>query len=342
MGFESGPASRRALVIALAVVTLATRASVALADPTEDQKQAARGLMRQGYLRRNTRDFAGALASFRAADEIMHVPTTTFELGRAQVDRGLLVEAKQTLAAAARSPELPGDTQAFKDAREYARQLAIELGDRIPSIRVRVDGVPSGSIRSVRVDGIALPPASLGSAIPVDPGRHAVEAKAGEGTASITATQEVDIVERESRDIVFVLRAPAPLPPVIRIRTAPERPIQHEHAAALDYLVWIGFGAAAAGVAIGSIAGLMSIGDKNSVIGLCHDNRCPPSTYGELDSASSLATTSDVAFVIAGAGAAVGLVSLLMRERAAEPRPLRSGEVTPWLGPLSGGVRAWF
>ncbi|HVJ21717.1 MAG TPA: hypothetical protein VM686_40210, partial [Polyangiaceae bacterium] len=83
-------ASRRLrfrLALLLALVGCAAAAS---AEPAEAEKAEARALMAEGRARREKRDFEGALASFGKADAIMHVPTTSFEVARTQVELGRL------------------------------------------------------------------------------------------------------------------------------------------------------------------------------------------------------------------------------------------------------------
>jgi hypothetical protein len=80
-----------------------------------------------------------------------------------------------------------------------------------------------------------------------------------------------------------------------------------------------GFGLAGAGILAGSITGLLSIGKTWTAKDSCVDNRCPPSTFEEIDSARSLATISNVAFVVAGVGAGVGIVGLLLPKQRVQP-----------------------
>ena len=81
-----------------------------------------------------------ALKAFRAADSIMHVPTTAIEVAKTEALAGLLLEARDHALTLARSKAQPGEPGPFADARTAAQQLANELDVRIPSVRFTLTG----------------------------------------------------------------------------------------------------------------------------------------------------------------------------------------------------------
>jgi hypothetical protein len=94
------------------VVAFATTTAGALhaSEPTASEKETARGLMDEGHAKDDRGDHAGALESFRAADALMHVPTTGLEVGRQQVALKLLVAACRW-SRASRPPSRPRATR---------------------------------------------------------------------------------------------------------------------------------------------------------------------------------------------------------------------------------------
>jgi hypothetical protein len=82
----------------VAAVVLLT-APAAWAQPTETDRESAREFMAKGRDARSNDDIRQALQHFRSADEIMHVPTTSLEVAKAQADLGMLVEARLRLVA---------------------------------------------------------------------------------------------------------------------------------------------------------------------------------------------------------------------------------------------------
>jgi hypothetical protein len=326
-------------LLVLAALSLST--ARALADPTAQQKELARDLMQKGYAAREGQDPKVALESFKAADAIMHVPTTGFEVARSQADLGMLVEAHETLVEVMRTPEKPGEPQAFHDARGYAKVLDQQLAPRIPQLRISVSGAPSAA---VSVDGVDLPEGALLVPYKVDPGHHVVVAKSD----ALSGRTETDVAEGQTKDVWVTLQAPpvaaAPAPaaePSASENAEPESPLHH----GFGPLAWAGFGVAAVGVGVGAVTGVMTLSDKSSIASQCNGTLCPPSTYGKIDSANTLATVSTVSFVLGGAGAAVGLAAWFFGWGVESPSAAPasgSARVEPWVGFGSAGIAGRF
>jgi hypothetical protein len=342
----SSPSSRALLW--LAVPAIATVSITAQAQPTPQQKELARDLMQKGYAARTAHDFKQALESFKGAEDIMHVPTTGFEFGRAQVDVGQLVEAHETLIGVMRMPERPEEPQAFHDARGYAKTLDDEILPRIPQIRIVVTGAAPGQTATVTVDGTSLPASALLVPYKVDPGHHVITAK----TEGAEGRAETDVAERETKDVSVPLTASAqpatPVPneaaqpgPEASTSTAPEAPSGGHGPGVLG---WTGFGVAAVGVVAGSITGVMTLSDKSSIAKQCNGTRCPPSTYSDLSTANTLATVSTISFIAAGVGAGVGITAWLLgsSDPAPAPAPATGLRVTPYIGVGAVGASGTF
>ena len=94
-------AVRRAVLCAATVATCAvvtTWAPLASAEPTAADRETARSLMQEARDLRDKGHVQDALKRFKAADDIMHVPTTGLEVARTQASMGMLVEARDTVA----------------------------------------------------------------------------------------------------------------------------------------------------------------------------------------------------------------------------------------------------
>src|SRR5579884_1405121 len=106
-------ASRRGFLPVAVASALALGAALgarsARADPTAADRETARALMDDGRALREKNDLRGALQRFKAADDIMHVPTTALEVARTQIPLGLLVEARDTIARIRLMPAKPGE-----------------------------------------------------------------------------------------------------------------------------------------------------------------------------------------------------------------------------------------
>src|SRR5687767_3133797 len=108
-------ASRRPAAAAVLAVLLAT--SLLQAQPSAAQKETARGLMAEARELREHGDLQSALSRFSAADSIMGVPTTGFEMAATQAELGKLVEARETLRRVLTLPQSPDDPEPFNAAR---------------------------------------------------------------------------------------------------------------------------------------------------------------------------------------------------------------------------------
>ncbi|MDB4938937.1 MAG: hypothetical protein JWP87_5909 [Labilithrix sp.] len=302
-----GSEIRVGLAVVLAIAMLSATAH---AEPTAADRETARSLMAQARDQRDKGDLAGALKSFQAADTIMHVPTTAFEVAKTQVALGLLIEARESLAATLRTPASPSDPAPFAAARKNAESLDDELAKRIPSVLVNVSSADPGAALSITIDDLPIGANLNGVPRKLNPGHHVVVARAG----GAQATAAVDLAAGDNKTVELVLSRATSAP-------APNRPVDEAPPAStsrgIPALAYVGFGVGAAGVVAGSITGLLSIGKKGDLETTCPDGNCPRSAKGDLDSARTLATVSNVSFVIAGVGAVVGLVAILVAPSSA-------------------------
>jgi hypothetical protein len=310
-------------------------AAAAHAQPSPAQKETARGLMTEGRELRDKGDLSGALSRFSAADSIMGVPTTGFEVAATQAELGRLVEARDTLHRLLAIAPSADDPEPFNEARSKARTLDQQLAARIASLRFEVSGLAAGEVVDVSVDNEAVPRAVLHQPFRVNPGHHVIVAH----SHGREVKREVDAADARAVDVqlAFVGDAvPAPAPPVAsNEEPAPPRAAPAHPAAAgngLPTLTYVGGGVGVAGILIGSITGISAISHKNTAKKGCVSGGCPPSTWSDLDSARSLATTSTVAFVVGALGLGVGVGAILL----GDDRP-RHGEqafvVSPDVGP---------
>jgi len=150
----------------------------ALAEPSPADKETARTLMKEGDAKFAAHDYPGAMKAYEAAHAIMQVPSTGLALAKAQIERGLLVEARDTLLQVMRTTREAGEPAAYGKAREESGPLAMQVSDRIPSLTITVEGPPSGTQLDVSIDNVAVPAAALGAPRKVNPGAHAIVAAA--------------------------------------------------------------------------------------------------------------------------------------------------------------------
>jgi len=312
--------------------------------------------MAQGNDLRDKNDLKGALQSFQAADAIMHVPSTAIEVAKTEVALGQLVEARDAALAITRVPVKAGEPKPFVEARKDAQAISDDLESRIPSLQITVKNSPSGVVANVDVDGVVIPPAALSFPRKVNPGHHVVTATAG----AAHAQAEVDVKEKEAKGVLVELPTIAAVTPIAKTTNEPPPSSATTPDAApkkkFPVLSIVGFGVGVAGLAVGSVTGLMSLSKTSSLKDQCPNDQCPPATYddptfqSDKSSAATLGTISTVAFIVGGAGVVVGIVGLVLPSGHAahattgkiDTKPAYSPWISPWVSPAPGGGAAGF
>lgn len=342
------------------------------AEPSASDRETARSMMAEGRELRDKGDMKGALQRFKTADTLMHVPTTGLEVAKAQVALGLLLEARDTIAAIRKYPQGPNDPAPFNEARAKADDLDTAVEAKIPSITVTVGGTADGETPAVSIDGASIPAAAAGLPRKVNPGHHTVSARGSSGEAS----QDIDVGEGEKKQVQLVLSAggtgmgaPAPPPAGNEENGAPKEPSTPDNRAhSPTTLTYVSGGAGAAGLVVGAITGILSLSGTSKVKSECPDKSCTtPQAQSNLSSANTMATISDIGFVVGLVGAGVAVTTLILGHDATSETPARAptetgggngGEspaeapaapapesrlrVTPWIGFGSAGVFGTF
>lgn len=292
--------------------------SLAWAQPTPAQKETARGLMAEGRELRDQGDVASALTRFSAANSIMNVPTTGFEVAATQVQLGQLVEARETLRRVLALPTSPDDPEPFNEARSKARLLDQQLATRIGSLRFAPSGAESGAL-DVSVDGERVPRAVLSLPFRVNPGKHQIVAHSRGRELRldvlVAEAQAVDVPLTFERDAPPAAPAPAVAESEPAESSVPVSAPPTEHRP-LPPLVYVGGGVGLLGLAVGSAAGISAMSHKNAAKKDCVGGNCPPSTWNDIDDARSMATVSTVGFAVGVLGVAVAGGALLLDKPA--------------------------
>ena len=281
------------------------------AEPSPEDKETARTLYQQGHDRYRTGDFHGALASFKAADRIMGVPTTALEVGRTEAQLGLLVEARDHLLKAARYPAQAGEPEAFTRARQEAQSLSEGIARRIPSLQVDVLG-PTGALTQsaalrIKIDGAEL--AADLRLVPrrLNPGTHVVQA-----AAPGLAPQKLDVVLRESEQRILQISLVAGQGAEPGTDTEPPEGQAEAGGGAGWPVAAVGFALGGAGLIVGAITGAMALSQEAELAERCPDQRCPGAEEDALDQARTIGHVSTASFIVGGVGVGVGIVALIV------------------------------
>jgi hypothetical protein len=327
----------------------------ASADPSPADRESARSLLKEGDRLFAAKDFGGALKAYAGADALMHVPSTSVEVAKAQASLGRLIEARETCLQVARQTPPKSEPRAMTLARKRCEELSRTAEPRIPSLKIQVKGPTAPA--EIAIDGVVIPAGAAGLPRRLDPGKHAVVVRAA-GFAE--KSQDVTLKEAESASLEVKLEPAAdtgvpPPPPVAVVEPPPAQsappsqaaPQPHDEPVAaraagggLPTYAWVGFGVAGVGVAVGTVTGLMSLGAASDAKKLCTGNACLPAAQSKIDSSITFANISNVGFAAGIVGAAIGVVGWLTH-RSPEAAPPHA-RIEPWVGRDGGGLRGTF
>jgi hypothetical protein len=255
------------------------------------------------------------------------------------INLALCEEALGLVATARRYWEQATDlARATGDARvTYTTDRFDAIDGKVPRLTVRLAGaVPPGTI--VRRDDVELGLASLGTALPVDPGKHTVFAIAAHRADGPVIM--VELHEGESKDIAVEVGAAVPEAPEVRVTSA--QPVAAPPAAggtkASVRLAAIASGAAGAvGLGLGTYFGFQAVAHQTGSPGVCHGDVCDGEGAAVRRGAIQSADESTVAFVAGGALVAAGVVLWIVAPTRIPGRP--SVEIAPSIVGHSVGAR---
>jgi len=229
--------------------------------------------------------------------------------------------------AAARSKQ-----EGRADREESARAKALELEPRLAKLMVEFE--PGAAVAGLVVtrDGAALGERVLGTALPVDPGTHVIEAGA---PGKRTFSARVESTEgKTARVAVPVLAGEGPAP-----AAAPPPPVEsaRDEAASGSFftplrttgvvVAGVGFVGLAIGGVLGAKASSLNADSEQN----CDGNVCNLVGYDQRTEAQEAGTLSKV-FVAAGVGLAAGGITLLILGAPEDP------EGTASITPIPGGA----
>ncbi len=317
-----------------------------LASGASAQDTATAGaLFEKGVADMEAGHFDSACPAIEESQRIDPRPGTLFTLAECQAHWG------KVASAAARYQEyvdlvsrLAPEQQKRHQARvDIARAQLQKLKPTVPTLTlVLPESAPAGTF--VTRNGEVLKGAALGLSLPVDPGEyvivtHVPGAPEHETRVSIALgeAKRVTLDASGAPAIAPAASAPqlGPSPPVPAPAEAPTRGKSPKTAA------YIAGGVGLAGVAVGSITGLLVFGKKSTVKDNCTANACNDAGLSAASSGKTLATISDLGFGVGIAGLAVGAILWFTGNGESSPSErAQSSHWQPVLTSNGGGLAA--
>lgn len=332
----------RGWILCLATATLApATASAQPAPPVTGNTALAREWADKAKERFQAGDYAGAIDAVHEAENHFRAPTFTRLLAQAHEKLGKLVEAQKLYQSLADMTIADGSPPAWVTAKEDAKTQLIALMPRIPGLKLTVLGADVASLK-VTLDGSAFDLSQLGRATPLNPGKHTlVVESAGRKRETRDLHLNEGSTEQPTIELVAVAAAPAGTVSTAAATTKAASSNSTETPSRARSMVGplTAFGVGGAGLVVGAIAGGLSFAKAGDVRAMCGDNLvCPKSYRDEVEGGKSLGYVSTIGFAVAGVGAAVGVVLLLL-PGSKKDEPARAALA---VGPSFIGVKGAF
>jgi hypothetical protein len=301
-----------------------------------------------------------AMAEPTSADKSL--ATQLFKEGRTLVDQGKYAEGCRKLEESQRLDPGGGTllnlalchekegrtatawaefTEALGIARKDDRPQRIEMAQQHilalePTLSRLVVQVPQGSDLpdlEIKRDGTAIRRAAWGTAMPVDPGEHILEAFA---LGKIPWKQTVTVggnAETKSIAVPALENAPVVATPA---RSAPASggagsTSYVEVKKPINPAAWVAFGIGAAGLGVGSYFGIRAMNEQQTADNQCpQDNRCTRNGSSANQDAIKFANISTVGFGVGLLGVGLGTFLLVSRGSTTVPSNAASSK---WIQP---------
>ncbi len=324
-------------------VSLAFALSLGLAASPEARAQSdadratARSLGQEGQQAFEAKDYATAEDRFRRADKMVHAPTLVLGLARALTAEGKFVEAQESYNRIIREGLPAGAPDVFKRALDEAKKEVDAVAAKVGAVTITVKAAGGADIPDPQVvlDEHPINSASLGVRRAIDPGPHVLRAtadgyKPGEIRFSMTEGGSADEPLTLDKDLSAAPVAAAPVTtPAPAAATTPDLSASESPSKARKIAPWVAFGVGGAGLVLGGITGILAMGKHSTLAGECKPNCTTTTAQSDLSSYHTIGAISDVGFILAGVGGAVGAILLVTQPRSA---PTTGVRIVPTVG----------
>jgi hypothetical protein len=245
-------------------------------------------------------DFAGCERSFSRAESISHSPVFLLYTARCLERQRKLVEARRVYDLVANEQLGESAAEAWRAATIDAARERADLASRVPSIVISIRNAPAGEL-SLVLDGASVDSSGLGKPLELDPGEHHLQATRRDGSKVETRF----LVAEGQRFLAVELAFPEPSSP-----PPPPPPASPPAKSPLRTAGYVATGIGLAGLLVGAASGVAALVRFSSIKDRCDGNRCDPDDEASMSSVRTLASVSDVGFVIAAGGLGTGGVLL--------------------------------
>ena len=296
----------RGSLLLLPVLPVALTARPAAAQDKKELSK-ARAQFQRAIELEQAGNYSTALEQFRDVGQVRMTPQVRFHIASCEEKLGRLVTA------------LGGYQLAYADADSVGEDFKAEVNAAVNRLQASIPKlvIQRGSgaeAAEIQLDGVALGASSVGVPVPLDPGPHAISAKAPD---ALPFSQTVTILENEQKTVDVTL---APEPQETRPTTPPgtEPPVDKSNPRLIPYVI--------GGVGIASLIGSgvlfalrqSTLSDLEAQCGPNHD-QCPSSAAGDYSNLKLYNVTSQVALGVGVACVGTSVTMLLLQRKHTAP-----------------------
>jgi PEGA domain len=292
------------------------------AEPADDAVAQAAAHYARGVKLYQEDDFRAANIEFSRAYELAPNWAVLYNLGQAQYQLREYPSALKTLERYVRE----GGDAIAPDRRAQVDREITELRGRV----ARVTAVSNVDGADIALDDAPVAKTPTTEPIVVGEGRHRLTISR---SGYVTTTRVVDIAGGDAL--------------TMRLDLIPEAPAGTPAHESPNYTgAVVGGLFAVAGIAVGTVFGVLAMNDKSALNQACNSDKiCPSSSQSDINGLSRNGAISTVGFGVGAAGLLVGGY-FFFHERSKEDSsaaPRQSGaRITPWIGPGAGGIGGTF
>ena len=330
----------RALISGSLLVALLSLSAPAAAETTPEDRASADQLYNDATKLMSATKYAEACPKLGASQKLDPAIGTLLKLGFCFMYTGQTASAWASFNDAEAMARKAGDRTRGDEAAKRAHDLEAKLSKLvIESAAADVE---------VRRDGAVIDRGVLGTALPVDPGVHAITASAEgkepwSGSVSVApgpGTTTLRVPALEAAAAAAAVAAVTPLAsaaePAPGPTPAPGWSTQRKVALGVG-------GVGLVGIVVGSVFGAMTLSKTGAGNQRCSTGDkpfCDPEGLSLLKGAMTTANVSNVALAVGGAAVISGVVLFLTAPAGVAPAKAESAQlkVLPGVGPGSGGI----
>jgi hypothetical protein len=322
--------ARRAIVAAVGAALICVAAPIAAQDSAT-----AAALFDKGLAEMQAGHFTAACPAFAESYRLDPQPGALFTLAECEAKAGKLASAviryDEYLELFSRMTPAQRTGQRGRD--KIATEQRQKLSPQVPQLTLTLPaGAPAGIL--VKRDGQALASVALGTALPVDPGEHVISTTVPGGPEH---QQRVTLAAGDKKSMELEIELPsspaassapaaassssappsaspptsASAPPSSASGPTPQPRVPVSKGSASPW-AYVAGGIGLAGVAVGTVTGLMAVGKKSIVNDNCKDLQCSAKGMDAVDSGRNLALVSTIGFGVGAAGLVTGVVLLMV------------------------------